>query len=214
MKRIFVLLATVLLFAAACNNAKKEEAAAGKKDSTATSAAQAAAPVDSATMMKNWQAYMTPGDMHKMVASWDGNWTCAVTSWMQPGAPPMTNGGTATNKMILGGRYQSSYFKGSFEGMPFEGMGTLGYDNAKKIFISTWVDNMGTGVMKLEGPWDAATKSMELKGIMIDPGTGKEAPVRETFVINDDNTQTMAMYAKGPDGKEFKTMEIVFKRAK
>lgn len=27
--------------------------------------------------------------------------------------------------------------------MPFEGISTLGYDNAKKTFFSTWIDNMG-----------------------------------------------------------------------
>jgi hypothetical protein len=35
--------------------------------------------------------------------------------------------------------------------MPFEGISTLGYDNAKKTFFSTWIDNMGTGMMVMEG---------------------------------------------------------------
>ena len=164
--------------------------------------------------MKAWMAYMTPGDPHKMMAKWDGEWTGEVTMWMAPGAAPSKNTSTAINKMILGGRYQVSNHKGNFNGMPFEGMGTLAYANAKKVFLSTWIDNMGTGVMNMEGPWDEATKSITLKGKMIDPTTGKEVTAKETFRILDDNTQVMEMYAPAPDGKEFKTMEIKFTRKK
>jgi hypothetical protein len=98
--------------------------------------------------------------------------------------------------------------------MPFEGHGTLGFDNLKKIFESTWIDNMGTGVMKMSGPWDATTKSVTLTGKMTDPQSGNEENYKETFTVIDDNTQMMAMYAPGPDGKEFKNMEIKFTRKK
>jgi hypothetical protein len=33
----------------------------------------------------------------------------------------------------------------------------------KKMFSSSWVDNMGTGIMNMEGTWDEATKSIILK---------------------------------------------------
>ena len=99
-------------------------------------------------------------------------------------------------------------------GMPFEGMGTMGYDNFKKTFSTTWIDNMGTGVMKLEGPWDEATKSITLKGKSMDPMMMKEVDVWEKFTVVDDNTQMMEMYGSSPDGKDFKTMEIKFTRKK
>lgn len=211
MKKNHLLLAGLFMLAAACNNESKKEAdTAAKKDTTSQSAATPAP--DSATMMKNWEAYMTPGEMHKMMASWNGKWTADVTSWMAEDAPPTKSTGTAVNSMALGGRYQVSSFKGNFNGMPFEGMGTLAYDNAKKTFISTWLDNMGTGVMKLEGTWDAAAKTMDMRGKMVDPGTGKEVDAHETFVVKDDKTQVMTMYAPGANGKEFKTMEIIFTR--
>lgn len=37
--------------------------------------------------MQNWQAYMTPGDMHALMASWEGKWVDSMTMWMAPGAP-------------------------------------------------------------------------------------------------------------------------------
>jgi len=196
---------------AACNNASNETAATTeKKDSAVAETPKtetAAPPMDSAAMMKAWQDYMTPGDMHKMIASWDGKWKQEVSMWMKPDAPPQTSTSTSENKMILGGRYQQSIHKGSMNGMPFEGMSTLAYDNGKKIFISTWIDNMGTGMMTVEGSWDAATKSLNMKGKCVDPTTGKDMDVREVLKVVDDKNQVMEMYMT-ENGKEFKTMEI------
>lgn len=113
----------------------------------------------------------------------------------------------------MGGRYQQSTFKGDFGGMPFEGTSTTGYDKGKKVFFSTWMDNMSTGIMNMEGTWDEATKSINFKGKMICPANGIECEMREVYKIIDDNTQVMEMY--GPDmktGKEFKSMEIKFTR--
>lgn len=167
------------------------------------------------TAMKNWMNYMTPGKEHKMMASWDGTWTGDITMWMAPGAPPTKSTGTSVNKMVLDGRYQQSTTTGSFEGMPFNGMSTVAFDNAKKVFISTWIDNMGTGMMIGEGPWDEATKSITIKGKMIDPSTGKECEFREVLKIIDNDHQVMEMYAPDPaTGKEFKTMEIKYTRKK
>lgn len=173
-------------------------------------------PVDSATANKAWMEYATPGKMHKMLAKSDGMWNGANTTWMENSGKPMTSTSEATNKMIFEGRYQVSEHKGNFMGMPFEGMSITGYDNAKKKFVSTWINNMGTGIMNMEGEWNASTKSIEFKGKMTDPARpGKDCDVREVYTFVDDNTQKLEMY--GPDsktGKEFKTMEILFTRKK
>jgi hypothetical protein len=164
--------------------------------------------------MKAWMEYMTPGDFHKEMAKWDGEWTGDMLMWMSPGTEPQKLTSSCVNKMIMGGRYQSSTHTGNFNGMPFEGISTTGYDNARKKFISTWVDNMGTGIMVMEGVWNENTKTLELKGKQTDPSTGKEMDVREAFKVIDDNTQKMEMYMTPAGGKEFKSMEIVFKRKK
>jgi hypothetical protein len=128
--------------------------------------------------------------------------------WMDPNGKPVTSKGIAHNKMILGGRYQESTYKGDVMGMKMEGTGTLGYDNAKKAFQSTWIDNMGTGIMYLSGPWEEATKTMTLTGITVDPATGKDMAVRQTLQFVDDQHQVMKMYMTPENGKEFQTMEI------
>ena len=156
---------------------------------------------------------MTPSDVHKMMAKWDGEWNEEIQMWMDPNAPAQVMKASCVNTMILGGRYQQSVNIGSFNGMPFEGHSLTGWDNTRKLFVSTWVDNMGTGIMYLEGTWDAATKSMNLKGKMTDPMSGKEIPVRQVMKIIDDNTHIMEQYDTR-DGKESKSMEIKFVRKK
>ena len=119
--------------------------------------------------MKAWRSYITPGDVHKMLAKDDGEWNEEITLWMAPGAPPTKRPATVTNRMIMGGRYQESRHTGNFMGMPFERFGLVGYDNAKKIFVSSWVDNMGTGMMFVEGKWDNQTKTIHFTGKSTDP---------------------------------------------
>jgi hypothetical protein len=160
---------------------------------------------------KAWMDYMTPGAIHKMLAKSTGEWKEEVTTWMKQDAPPMKSSATAKNEMIMGGRYLQTTHKGSFAGMPFEGVGIIAYDNAAKKFITTWIDNFGTGLMTLEGKWDNKNQSIEFKGKAIDPITGKDMDVREVFKLIDDNNQVVEMYTN-QNGKEYKSMEIKFTR--
>jgi hypothetical protein len=163
--------------------------------------------MDSAAMMKAWMDYATPGDMHKWIASTDGTWSGEVQSWMDPAAPPTISTATATSKTMMGGRYQQTNFKGTMMGQPFEGLNTLAYDNAKKEFVSTWIDNMGTGIMVMKGKMDESTKTINFEGTMTDPATGKDSKMRQVAAFPDANTQTMEMYCE-QDGKEMKTMAM------
>jgi hypothetical protein len=217
MKKITLSLCAVALFFMACNNtATNDDAKKTDNAITATPDVTTTPPPmpDSATMAKNWQAFMTPGDVHKMLAKGDGNWASDITMWMEPGAPEQKSKGTMVNKMIMNGLYQQSAFSGNMMSMPFNGMSTTAYDIHRKEFVSTWIDNMGSGIMVLKGPWDEATKTMNLKGKMTDPGTTAEVDVRETMKFIDDNTQEMEMFVMMPDGKEFKTMNIKYARKK
>lgn len=219
MKATLMLTAAVLL-ATACNNPSSENA--GKTDTamkTATPSDEGKekewVPVDSATAMKAWMAYATPGDAHKAMAKGEGNWDGETTMWMAPGAPPMTSKSSSTAKMAMGGRYEVSSFSGNFMGQPFEGMSIMGYDNSKKAYISTWIDNMGTGIMHMEGTADASGKVITMTGKMTDPSNGRECDMKEILTFVDDDHHTMEMY--GPDpatGKQYKNMEIKFTRKK
>ncbi len=49
--------------------------------------------MDSAAMNKAMMEYATPGEMHKMLAMSNGNWSEDITFWMDPSAPSPENAG-------------------------------------------------------------------------------------------------------------------------
>ena len=46
--------------------------------------------------------------------------------------------------------------------MSFTGMAIEGYDNVKKKFVSSWIDNMGTMILNSEGTYDPAAQDLHL----------------------------------------------------
>ncbi|MGX7666252.1 DUF1579 family protein [Flavobacterium pedocola] len=215
MNKAILTLAIASLSLVACKKDEKKADSQSNIDSTATKTEEAVAAMpDSAAMTKAWMEYATPGEAHKMMAAENGMWEEELTSWMAEGAEPMKAKMTAEYKTILGGRYQESVHKGDFMGSPFEGKSTLAYDNAMGEYTSTWIDNMGTGLMVMKGNYDAATKTFNMEGQGVDPITKKTKKMREVITVVDDNTRKMEMFDTGYDGKEFKCMELMMKKKK
>jgi Protein of unknown function (DUF1579) len=209
MKKIMFFLSATLIMAA-CNNDSKTATDPGNTDTSGNSKSTAPA-LDSATKAANMMAYGTPGAMHKMMASWDGNWTASIKFWVKPELPPDSIVTNSVNKMINNGLIQYSTHDGSWAGMPFNGVSQTGYDNHRGVFWSTWYDNFGSGLTYLEGTWDEATKTISMKGKLTDPETKQQLDMRETLKVIDEKTQLMEQYITH-DGKEMKAMEITFRR--
>lgn len=163
--------------------------------------------------MKAWQENMTPSQHHKWLATMDGEWDATVKMWMDPSQPPSESKSTTINQMIMGGLYQRSTHNGEMMGMPFMGESITGYDNAKKKFLSTWIDNFGSSIMFLEGQYDEKSNSLTLEGNMMDPATGKDMVVKEVLTKLSEDSHKFEMFML-TDGNEIKTMEISYSRKK
>lgn len=192
---------TMLLLAAALATA----AFAGDEKKAATTQGDPAAA--QAAMM----AAMMPGEHHEHLKKLAGNHNYTMKMWMDPSAPPMESTGKRSAEMILGGRYLEEKYTGTFMGMAFEGLGVMGYDNLKKQYVGSWIDNMGTGIMDMHGTCSSGSWTMIGEGM--DPATGKEMTTRSVIQIVDDNTFTMTMFGPGADGKETKMFEMTCKKA-
>ena len=184
---------------------------------------KAAAQPSEADMMAMMMELAKPGENHKLMARGVGSWTYKVKMWMSPdtNAPPMESSGTATIKQIMGGRYFTGEHNGKMQmpgtdgkmmDMDFKGMSTEGYDNVKKKFVATWLDNMGTGIMMLEGTYDAATKTFTYQGDA-EPMPGMKIKVREVIKIVDNDHHMFEWYEDRGTG-EMKTMQIDYTRKK
>jgi len=169
-------------------------------------------PADQKAMMEAMMKAMTPGEPHKLLDNMVGTFDAKVSSWMQPGAPPMVSNGTSVNSWILGGRFVEQKFNGSFMGQPFNGLGYTGYDNVKKQYWGSWMDSMSTGVMLSTGSTSDSGKTWKFTASMPDPMTGKDAPVEEKITVTDKDHHMLEMWSPGPDGKMYKMMEIAYTR--
>jgi len=165
---------------------------------------------EQAAAQQKWMEYMTPSANHKMMANSVGEWTTKMQMWSAPNAEPMKSEGTCKSEMILGGRYMQTKYSGNVMGMPFEGISTDGYDNAKKVYINTWVDNMGTGIMHAEGKYDEATKTVNYVGTMFDPMQNTDVTYRQTMQMVDDKHMVMEMFNITKDNKEYKSLHVEY----
>ena len=166
---------------------------------------------DSEEAQKAWQEAMTPGEMHTLLAKIAGEWKAKIKMWNDRAGEPMVSEGTVVSEMIMDGRYLQSKHTGSYMGMPMHGMAIEGYDNARKKFVNTWIDNFGTGIMISEGEYDPEQKAMIYHGKMTSPMDGSDIETRQVMKMIDDNNSIFEMYMM-MGGREVKSMEIEYTR--
>jgi hypothetical protein len=154
------------------------------------------------------------GPEHTFLASLAGTYDANVKFFMDPAKAPTESAGVMTRKMILDGHFLQESFKGTFFGKPFSGLGTIGYDQTRKKYVSAWCDSMSTTISVTHGTHDAANKTFTSVGEEIDR-TGKKLKSRDVLKIVSDEEQLFEMYRQ-PEGapSEFKVMEITYKRKK
>lgn len=168
--------------------------------------------MDEKAAMEMMQKLATPSEGHKKLDALVGNWAAKNSMWMEPGKPPQVAEGTSEIRWMLGGRFLEQRYEGTFMGMPFSGIGYTGFDNYKKRYVSVWMDNFGTSMMNLAGSFDGSGKVLTSTGKMDDFTTGKVATVSEKMTIASKEEVIFEMWGPGPDGKDFKMMEIRYTR--
>jgi len=172
-------------------------------------------------MMAMMMEMAKPGENHKMLAEGVGAWDYHVKAWMSPdpNAAPTQSSGTAVTRAVLDGRFFISEHTGKMQmpgpdgkmtEMDFKGMGTEGYDNVKKKFVATWIDNMGTGIMGLEGTYDSATKTFTYRG-EYEMMPGMKTKIRELIKEVDRNHRIFEFFEER-GGTEVRTLEIGYTR--
>jgi len=173
-----------------------------------------------AKMMELMKKAATPGEFHNHLKPLVGKWTFTTKYRMSPDGPWEQSTGNAVYKWILGGRILVHEVKANpspddaMMGGPFEGFGLTGYDNVSKKYFNVWLDNMGTGMMSSTGSCDSSGKTITYMGDYNDPMTGKVKTVKSILKIAGDDKVVFEMYDKGPDGKEYASLEVSYVRAK
>jgi hypothetical protein len=212
--------------AAFASSSLAQDQAAPPASSPTVATSPVAAPggePNEAEMMNQMMELSKLNENHKLLASLDGTWNYTIKFWMNPdpNAKPQESKGTAVRKSIMDGRYivmdvtgkmQMPGPDGKMKDVTFKGMALEGYDNVKKKFVESWVDNMGTGIESTEGTYDPGTKTFTYTA-EIEPVPGMKQQVREVVKLGDKDHMMLEWY-ENRGGQERKTMEINYTRKK
>lgn len=163
---------------------------------------------------QNLPPFMKPTAEHKLLKKDVGTWDATVKVWPMPDAEPIESKGTERNRLLRGGLWLVTRFEGEFFGTPFIGNGQFGYDPHEKKYVGSWIDTMTPHMMSIKSDYDKETKAMTGTAETRDPNTGETYTAKMITRYNDeDDTRIMEMHRKGEDGKEWKVMEISYKRS-
>lgn len=120
-----------------------------------------------------------PGPNQALLSRLAGEWDVKVRMFGS-GGEPMESTASATNQMVLDGRYLMMDYKGDFMGKPFNGIGILAHDNRKKAFQNLWIDSMSSGIYTAEGSISPDGKTVTFRG----EWQGHEGPVKSKDVLH------------------------------
>jgi hypothetical protein len=162
-------------------------------------------------MMQTYIEAAKPVAGHERLKAFTGKWNVAVKFWMAPGDPPMTAAGTATGRMILGGRFVQFEAKTEHP-FPSESLTMLGFDRRTNDYTIVGFDNLGTYYItaagKPEGP------DVVLHGSYLQPPSMQEQKYRFVWESPSADEQVMTLYFALPEGKEMRVAEMRYTRAR
>ena len=160
--------------------------------------------------MAAWMKYADPSEEHEFLKKLSGTWTATIKMWMKPDDPPQESTGTASNEMIMGGRFLHCRFDGKTPWGDFQGMSIDGFNRIDRKYQGIWLDSMGTIMMAFEGEAEGNVRTMMCN--YTNPMTGKPTKMKGVTTIVSDTEHRYVSWAEGPDGKMFQNMEIIYKR--
>lgn len=179
--------------------------------------------MDMEQMMAMMEKMAALGEQHKQLEYMVGTWDYTCKTFM--GGQEDASTGRAVCKPVMNGRFFQMEHQGKFsmpgpdgkeKAMEFHGISVTGFDNQKQKFVSTWIDNMSTGIMHSEGTFDPSSKTYTYMAEMPDcmNPAGGMVKIRETIKIVDKDHYVFEFFETRAGSPEERTMEITYTRAK
>ena len=180
---------------------------------TLSAAAQQPSPQQQQAML----AKMRPGPEHKRLEQLVGRWSQEVT--YTAGTQKMVVKGTATNRLILGGRFLISERTAAHPAPAATGEATLenvniyGFDRRTNEYTIIELDSMGTYWVSAAGP-ARQDGTLVMSGETLDDHGGKPETRRYDMELKivDANTYTTAIVFKFAGKPNVKIAEAVYRR--
>src|SRR5947207_3559888 len=146
-----------------------------------------------ALAMRQQEEPPKPGKNHELLKRFDGSWQVHGKFWDETGKSTAEFTFVETGTLCCNGLWLIYTDKGEYQGKPYEGHGTLGYDEHKKKFVGTWVDSMGTSIDIGEGSLDEKGKVFTYVSAVPD-ADGNSTRYKRVTEIKSDDLQMMTVY--------------------
>jgi hypothetical protein len=209
MKYIILLLFSSLLFVSCSSKVNKSSCCMQKVNSSNHNHAPV---ISQDEMLKMMTELATPGEDHLVLNSLVGKWKTVSKIYSSDSKNPLIEKGNAVHKWVLDKRFIHEEFSGKWMGKTFKGLGMLGYDKVKKVYTSSWVDTMGTGIMTSEGTYSIQDKTLTMNTVYSCPVSGASKKGKNVTKIISNKEHIFEMYDIDSSGKDVKMMEITYTR--
>ena len=161
-----------------------------------------------------WQTYAEPSDAHKILQErFHGEFTYKTEFFKEGQEEPLySSPGKGHCENIFEGRFVRVHYICEDNGMggTFHGEETLGYDNCKKYYTSSWINNMATAVCNATGSYDAEEDVLTTTSFYDYPHGKGELKNVIKFVKDGDKVtgSVMEAFSPGKDGLPFRHMRV------
>jgi hypothetical protein len=173
-------------------------------------------------MMARLESARTPGLEHERLCKLAGEWKLTVKIWMGgPSAAPMQTTGKSVIRPVLDGRFvqeETQYEMvmptpdGKEHRMMVKSLGLTGYDNFRKVYVSTWAHTDGTGILRMVGSQAPGSNQIVHYGEMDEPMMNVIGRmVRVVQTITGPNRQVVEVYDLHA-GESYKVVEMTYER--
>jgi len=175
-------------------------------------------------MMDKMTKAMTPGEHHRALDRFVGQWDTTVRVWMAgPMMPPMESKGKSNVKWVLNKHFlmeEASWMMmmpdpsnmTQMKEVECQGIGLTGYDNYKNMYTASWADNMSTHLLTMRGAMAPSGKMFTYYGEMDEPMLDIAGRmVKYVTEVIDDDKHVFRIYDLHA-GDDYKVLEISYER--
>ena len=175
---------------------------------------QPPATVDMAEMMKHAARYTQPGEPHRLLERFLGEWE-SETRITLPGEKTPAERGTSRASWAMEGRWLRVENEGTLMQMPIRSFALLGYDNFKMSYVMTSVSSMDTAMNHAEGDVDPKTGALVLYGTIDEYLTGEhDKMVRYVWRFPDADTIRFEVHDLPIGETDTLVVEVLYRRKK
>lgn len=153
-------------------------------------------------------------DPQKVLDQLVGNWTYTAKWWDAPQSEPMEWDGKFKAEWVLDRSFVEFKARADSNERDYEGMGFMGYDNVTGKYSHIWFDTTGTGMWISTGRYNADKNAITDTGKYSNPASGKRDWYKGVTTFSGEDVMSYEFFIKGAGGKEFRQMEILYKRVK